>query len=465
MFASVFLAVFSCERDFTPNNGSNAFTFSVDTLTFDTVFTEVGSTTLNFKIYNTHDEDYLIDKVELLGGDQSPFRINVNGYTENSIENVRINAQDSLFVFVEVTIEPDDTNAPFIVADSILVQSGNLNQKVQLLAYGQNVEVYKQKYINTATFTNEKPYLIYDYLVVEEDEKLTIQKGASLHFHNNASLIVFGSLVVEGTPEEPVLFAGDRLEDWYDDKPGQWNRIHLMPGSKNNVINYAQIRNSMIGLVVDSVGLNNEEPLAIDNTIIDNVSEYGILAQNSAITASNLVVGAAGEHSIALTFGGEYNFNHCTVANYFGVRNFFRTTPALLFNNYFANEDGVDVVNNNFEANFYNSIVYGNIAKELGFDFKESEIEDQILRYQFKNCVLKSGDLDVSSDHFENVITNDDPGFVDKYTGNYQLDTLSVCKDAADVTLSQNVPFDILEVNRLQDLGPDIGAYERVEAE
>ncbi len=467
VLAGVILVIFSCEREFAVNNGSNAFTFSVDTLMFDTVFTEVGSATLNFRIYNPHDEDYLIDKVELAGGDESDFRLNINGYAENSVENLRINAQDSLYVFVEVTVEPEDTNAPFIVSDSVIIQSGDLLQKVYLMAYGQNVEVYNQAYITSTTFTNEKPYLIYDYLVVTEGETLTIQEGTNLHFHNNASLIVFGTLNVEGTQEDPVMFLGDRLEDWYADKPGQWNRIHLMPGSKNNVINYAEIRNCLMGLVVDSVGIGDEQPLAIDNTIIDNVSEYGIIAQNSNITASNLVVGAAGVHSIALTFGGEYNFYHCTLANYFSISSYYRSTPALLFNNYFTNDEEIDIVNPSFKANFYNSIIYGRNSSELGFDFIEDDSESQQLNtYLFQNCVIKSGDTDVSGENqYIDVITNVNPNFIDEYSGNYQLDTLSVCKDAADTDIAKDFPFDILNVNRIEDVGPDIGAYERVEAE
>ncbi|WP_282039597.1 hypothetical protein [Saccharicrinis aurantiacus] len=463
---TVFVAGFSCEREYSYNTGAKAFEFSVDTLMFDTVFSEIGSATLNFKIYNPHPEDFIIDKIELAGGDVSEFRLNINGFADNKVENLRINANDSLYVFVDVTIKPDETNNPFVVNDSIIVVSGALNQQVQLLAYGQNVEVLKKHHITeSTTFTNEKPYLIFDYAVVDENVNLTIESGTSIHLHNDASLIVFGSMQVDGTFEEPVLFQGHRLEEFYKETPGQWNKIHFMPGSKDNSINFAEVKNSIMGIVVDSVGLGNDQPFAIDNTLIDHASKYGLIAQNSNITASNLVIGHCGIHSLALTFGGTYNFYHSTIANYFSLRNFFRNTPALLLNNYFIDDDETEIINPLLEANFYNSIIYGNNTNEIGLDFKEYGGDNaSAYNYYFESSAIKSGSTDISNEeHFKDVIANTNPNFIAEKEFNYQLDTLSICKDAANVEISENYPTDILNTSRLNDQGPDMGAYERIE--
>ncbi len=465
------LALLSCEREFVYLNGSEGLKFSVDTLMFDTIFTDLGSVTRNFMVYNTYNEDIIIESIQLSGNNQGNFRLNINGRAESMVDNIKINAKDSLFVFVDVTIKPDDKNSPFVVEDSILFYSGEKTQKINLVAYGQNVVLLENKKLKTTTFTADKPYLIYDVLQVDSFETLTIEPGARLHFHNDALLVVFGSMQVKGTAEEPVSFLGDRLEEWYQDKPGQWGYIHLMPGSFDNVIDHAIIKNGSKGVFADSVGLGNDAPLQISNTLINHMSQFGIVTQNAKVDVWNTVIADCGHNSVALTFGGTYNFYHCTIANYFPSWSN-RNTPALFLNNYFIDkEKGADdksVVNPLIEANFFNSIVYGAQFTEIGFDFhKKNGIEDESLfSYKFVNCVLKTGNMDVSDkSKYISVWSNDDPNFIDYKKYNYQLDTLSFCKDIGDNVIGGKFKFDILNNNRLNDKGPDLGAYERIEEE
>ncbi len=465
------LCFFSCEREFVFLNGSDGLNFSVDTLAFDTIFTSIGSVTKNFKVYNPYDDDLIINAVELGGGDMSNFRLNINGYSDNSVENLRINAKDSLFIFVDITIEPDDSNTPFVVSDSVIFISGEKTQKVNLVAYGQNVNLLKKANVKTTTFTSEKPYLIYDYLIVDSTETLTIEPGAKLHFYTDARLIVFGSLHVDGTTDEPVHFLSHRLDEWYADKPGQWGQIDFMPSSFDNTIDNAIITNSINGIFVDSVGLDNQAPLTINNTVINYISKFGLITQNSSVNVSNTVIGDCGYHSVALTLGGTYNFYHCTIANY--SRNWVRArnTPALFLNNYYTDDTETEIVNPLIEANFYNSIIYGKSSNEIGFDFKEKENDNEEVswfNYKFESCLIKSRDLDTSdTERFSNVWLNEDPNFVDPLKQNYQLDTLSFCKDIGNIEIAEQFPYDILNQNRLKenDNGPDIGAYERVEKE
>ena len=462
------LSFFSCEREFVFLSGSEGLNFSVDTLMFDTIFTSVGSVTKNFRVYNPYNEDLIISSVELAGGELSNFRLNINGQANDLIENLKINAKDSLFVFVDITIEPDNSNNPFVVNDSVIFHSGEKSQKVNLVAYGQNVELLREESVQTTTFTADKPYLIYDFLVVDSMETLTIEPGARLYFHNDASLVVFGSMQVHGTPEEPVKFLGDRLDDWYVDKPGQWGHIHFMPGSSDNVIDNAIIKNGLMGIFVDSVGLGETPPLKISNTTINHISQFGILTQNSRVDVSNSVIGDCGIHSVALTLGGTYNFYHCTIANYFPSW-VYRNTPALFLNNYFTDELENEIINPLIEANFYNSIIYGNRYTEIGFDFKEKESgEDDRswFNYKFENCLIKSGNQDISDNsRFISVWANEDPNFIDPLKFDYQLDTLSFCKDIGSIEIANMFPTDILNNNRLDDDGPDLGAFERIEKE
>ncbi|MCW3807212.1 hypothetical protein [Plebeiibacterium marinum] len=460
--------IFSCEREFEYANGLNGLSFSVDTLMFDTIFSSVGSVTRNFRIYNPYDEDLIINSIELANADASNFRLNINGYAENYMEDVKINSHDSLYVFVDITITPGDENSPFVVSDSVLVYTGDKTQSVTLVAYGQDVVLLKEEKVKTTTFTADKPYLIYDYLIVDSLETLTIEPGARLHFYNDAELIVFGSMQVDGTYEEPVQFLGHRLEEWYEDKPGQWGQIHFMPGSSDSYIKHAEIKNSLTGLFVDSVGLGKDSPLLIENSIINHITDFGIIAQNSNIKISNSVIGDCGYHSVALTLGGIYNFYHCTIANYFNWT--YRSTPALFLNNYYIDEDGNEVINPLIEANFYNSIIYGRNHTELGFDFIETEetedLPDNGFNYLFKNCLIKSGEIDISDPNkFKFITANEDPNFIDPYGFEYQLDTLSPCKDIGNFDIASDFPFDLLNTNRTKDSGPDLGAYERIEDE
>lgn len=459
------LCVWGCEREFVFRGGESGLNFSVDTLMFDTIFTSIGSTTQNFRIYNPYEEDLTIEEIQLAGGDESSFRLNINGYADNQLTGVRVRAKDSLFVFVEVTIDPVGSNSPFVVADSVMIYTRERLQSVKLIAYGQDVVLLKKKWLETQTFTKEKPYLIYDYIVVDSAQTLTIDPGARLFFHNEASLLVLGTLDVKGTKEEPVLFAGHRLEEWYQDKPGQWGYIHLLPQSKGHSLNYAIIRNGLMGILADSVGLNGGGPLLIDNTKIEHVSNFGLLAQSAGMKVTNSLFADCGTHSVAITVGGNYEFTHCTFANYFDWA--YRTTPAVFINNYFVDEqEKVNIVPLQ-KASFLNCIVYGRNVSELGFDLKYPGGDKYALKpnYLFSSSLIKvAPDFDTSDEnHFQNIIRDQDPFFINPAEYNYQLDTLSIAKDAGAVSYANDVPTDILGNSRLDDDGPDMGLYERQE--
>jgi len=455
---------FACEREFVYRGGEEGLILSTDTVMFDTIFTAIGSTTHNFLIYNPYDEDMSIEGIELSGGEDSPFRLNINGFAENELADVKIRAKDSLFVFVDVTINPVNSNSPIIVTDSVIVKTRERRQSVKLIAYGQDVVLLNKEWLKTQTFTKDKPYLISEYIVVDTAQVLTIEPGARLYFQKDASLLVLGSLVVKGTKEEPVLFAGHRLEDWYVDKPGQWGYIHLLPGSSGTSIDYAVIRNGMMGVLADSVGLE-ENPLEINNTRIEHISTFGLLAQSARIKSTNTLFGDCGTHSLAITVGGEYEFIHCTFANYFDWS--FRSTPAVFINNYYLDEDGdVNIVPLK-KASFENCIVYGRNIGELGFDLKypDGELIGLQPHYLFSSCLLKVPDDEDLSDkkHYVDIIKNKDPYFVSVEKYNYQLDSLSVAVNAGNREFALIVPEDILGVNRLEDDGPDLGLYERQE--
>jgi len=105
---------------------------SADTLKFDTVFTTVGSITQSFKIKNDNDQKLRISTIQLIGGNTSAYQMNVNGQATNLINNIELDANDSIYVFVTVRIDPNLNNLPFIVSDSIQIQYNNNNRFIQL---------------------------------------------------------------------------------------------------------------------------------------------------------------------------------------------------------------------------------------------------------------------------------------------------------------------------------------------
>lgn len=468
----------SCENNKYYEGNDVQLRFSTDTITFDTIFTTLGSTTLNFRIYNEFNQPINIDNVSLGSGGTSPFRINVDGYLGSSIDNIKIYANDSAYVFVEVTIDPTNSNLPLFIKDSIVFTINNKKQYVRLLAYGQDAIHLKahpdSNYISLSNtvFTKDKPYLIHDHLFVKEDAILTIEAGAKLFFRKERSLFVQGTLQVKGTLDEPVLFRGDRLDEVYDglsynQVPGQWGYIHLFAGSKNNEINYANIRNSIIGIEVDSVVTPDAPSLLIRNSIIDNCTSIGLYALGAHVIAENCVFSNCGQVAVALVIGGKYDFTHCTIGNYYDWTSG-RQEPAMYVSNFYTDIYDRVIGRDLNQADFKNCIIYGRNADEL---LLEDEVAGEkvfaAFNYSFDYCLIKTHSYidTLDAPGFTNILWNKDPKFIDPFsteTANFQLDSLSPAINAGLEAYGNSFPVDLMGVSRLDDEAPDLGAYEKV---
>lgn len=439
--------------------------FSTDTLTFDTVFSGIGSATKSFKIYNRGSSGINIETIRLGKGNASNFRINVNGTATINESNVQIHPNDSLFIFVEVTVDPGKDE--MLEHDSIIFTLENNSYDIDLVAFGQDVILINDSIVDTQTWTNEKPYLIYDTMYVDENCVLTLNPGTHLHFHRNSALVVVGTIVVNGTLDEPVIFEGDRLEDDYFDFPGQWGGIWLTKLSENNYFNYSHIKNANIGIVVDSFHIESpNHMLRIHNSIVEHHSLFGILTRYSTVLATNCVFDDIGYSALALTRGGYYDFYHCTIGNYWG--NTIRSTPSVLINNYYEHETGVYLYNL-MNSYFGNCIIWGNKETEIYPDNKYADYGAQF-NFKFENCLfkVKTKDLDISNpENYIQIINNENPNFFHYEEYDFSLDTLSPAKDAADPAITQQMlqllQNDINGISRFNDIAPDIGAYERVE--
>lgn len=474
----------ACRKPDSYFQGTANLRFSVDTLVFDTVFTTVGSITKRIKVYNDLSENIRIDEIRLAKSGNSPYRLNIDGAQSDFANDVLLRAKDSLHIFVEATIDPNDSNDALIRTDSILFSTNGKQQDVDLVAWGQDAHFYYNNayfvfenndpeiendslffysITEATTWSNDKPHVIYGNVIVHEGGSLTILEGSNVHLHHSANLIVLeeSSLQILGNTENRVTVASDRLDEYYKDLPGQWGRIWLAGGSIDNLIQNATIKNGTIGLHVDTLANSFEPTLRLENTIIANNSSYGLLSYASFIEAYNCQISDNGAHDLYLFAGGNYRFSHCTFANY----NAAHQAPSIRMSNFYEDVNGNEILRPMDRADFDNCIVYGRIQSELGIE----RSEETYFNYKFNNCLikLKEDDFETSnSSHFTNNNYNEDPKFIqtmDAYEYNYELDSLSPAQHSAAGNIALQFPYDLLGNSRLSDEGADVGAYERVE--
>lgn len=269
---SCLLLVFSCRKETFITSHEARITITADTLKYDTVFPTAGSVTQLFKIINENNQKLRLSSVKLFGGNSSAFKMNVDGIATSEATNLEIEANDSLYVFVQVNIDPNSDNLPFIVRDSIQVSYNGNNKLVQLEAWGQNAHFLRNKEVSAnETWTNDLPYVILGYLYIHPNVTLTIEKGCRVYVHATAPVVVDGSLQVNGLKDtaDRVYFRGDRLDDPYINYPAGWPGIFFSEFSKDNVLNYTVIKNSYQSVAADGPSPNANPKIILNECIID----------------------------------------------------------------------------------------------------------------------------------------------------------------------------------------------------
>ncbi len=466
-----FLTTTSCvkEENFL-TDGNLTLKFSVDTLMFDTVFTTMGSTTKQVKVYNTYNKPVKISTVTLKNGSASRFRLNVDGDASLIAHDVEIAAHDSIFIFVRVNINPNAQSNPFLVEDAIVFTINNSDSYLPLSAYGRNAVYHYPDHVISGSDGSQYrysvidcskqwdasiPHVIFGYAVVDEDSVLSIQPGAEIYFANDACLWVYegGTLQVNGDVARPVLFTSIRKDGHYRDMPGQWQGIWLATGSKNNIMEGAVVQNGTIGLLVDTV-VTNQPTLRIRNTIVENMSVAGIYGQGSHIEGDNLLVHNCGMATLALTLGGRYQFSNSTFANYWSYDT--RKSGGVLLNNWYRAANGTIQLRPLLQADFANCIIYGSLEEELVFDNSEGAL----FNYTFTNCLLRT--KRTQDANMQHTLFNRDPKFKNSGKGNYHLSVDSPARGAGNYNYI-SIYSDLENVPRPNP--PSIGAYEYTESE
>ncbi|MDF9829181.1 hypothetical protein [Parabacteroides sp. PF5-6] len=461
-------------------NPSHRLSFSADTLSFDTVFTTIGSATREFMIYNRNSEALNMESILLAGAGSTGFRINVDGRKGDSFYDIGILPNDSMYVFVEVTIDPNGTDQPLLIQDSVLITVNGIRQQVLLEAVGQDVNLWKTGRILTrdTLLTAERPYLVYDSLVVAPRVNVEIAEGAIFYMHDKANVVVYGTLSTHGSEDAPVLFRGDRLDFIlndllpYDRTPGQWGGVFFMAESFGNRLDHTIIRNGTTGITC-LPSTTEERKLTLSNAQVTNMAGNLFSAINCDVEVVNSELSNATENVVAL-LGGNYRFAHSTLANYMSVY-LRKDTASLGSHTLLMSNSQPEKQFAPLKARFDNCIIDGYLAPKSFQDSKTEILLDktdgEVFEYTFNHCVLKT---DVAEDDGYNkvILVPTEPSAyqmfrmtgsrLDKYMTDFRLDSvITVGVGSADPTVTVLYPVDRYGVDRLTSPnGPTIGAYE-----
>ena len=479
----IFLAIsfFSCKNDFDnySTNPNDVLAFSVDTLSFDTLFSTVGSSTKTFMIYNRNKDPLLISSIGFLYGDRG-FRMNVppeRRDEKGNFINVRISPKDSLFVFVEATLTENLTNVPQFQSDEIIFTTNGRPQKITVVAYGQDVVILRAKvFEESVALSNEKPYLVYDSLIVNEGATLTIPEGTTFFMHNKSWFKVLGNIKAIGTQEHPVVIRGDRMDYLidipYDRVPGQWEGMWFAASSFDNEFEQVRIRNGMAAMVFESSDPDRLK-MKLTNSVLTNVNGDLLSAENCNIVVENSELSNA-SGALAYLTGGKYSFTQCTLANYLPAWNGMTTIgqTVAVYNSGYDNE--MNKIPLPVEVGFFNSIIYGSNS-QAGEPVLKGDA-DTPMDYTFQNCLLLKKDGKNDGEKLIDCIFNEDPKFVkstpeslDKSTYDYifdfRPDSISPAINKGNTSIAASLPYDMNGIYRLGDKGPDMGAYQWIKKE
>jgi hypothetical protein len=415
--------------------------FSTDTLTFDTVFTQTGSFTLGLKLFNTESSPVTLSSVRLEKAGISPFRINVNGIPGPVVKDIEIAANDSIYVFATVRINPDTTNAPFIVEDRLLATLNGKDFAIPLIAYGQNAHYIVNEDVSNAIWgaDDTKPYVLVGKVDVLEGKTLTIRKGTRLYMHADCRLAVYGTLKALGSKEDSIIFQGDRLDRAYFGVvgyPGEWGGIYFAPRSTNNVLQHCILKNggnsarnafpALIQVSPDSVA-DVEPQLRLDRVTIENSIGYGLLSFNGTVRGDNVLIHSCGAQALAVLYGGADTFNNCTfvIQNPPRVTHTDQPTVALLNSYEYEKNKFLDAP---LSAVLRNCIIWGSLEDEIVSYNRKAAAYNVILDH----CLLKSATASAVSDALRvgGPANNTDPQFTDASKQDYHLKSSSPLKNA-----------------------------------
>jgi len=461
LVSSIILLTVACRKDSFITGKDALIRLSSDTLFFDTVFTSTGSITQAVRIVNVNNQRLKLSDIKLMGGAKSPYSINIDGVAGAERSNIDLAAGDSLYIFVAVKIDPGNATLPFVVQDSIAVSFNGRQQYIQLQAYGQNAHFLRNQVITTNTVWNKTlPYVILGSLQVDTGATLTIPAGCHVYFHADAPMLVDGTLLVAGDHADStrVYFLGDRLDDPYRNFPGSWPGIYFRESSVGSHLSYAVIRNANQAIVTQAKPIGGQAGLILDQCIIDNSYDAGLLGIQGSVHANNCLISNCGKN-VELAGGGSYLLEECTVVSY--SNNYIsHTQPVLSVADVYTALQGGGAVTGSVNAQFYNCIFWGNngtVDNEVTVS-KQSTVSFNV---GFTNCLwkVKTAPTGVT---VTGMIAGADPMFDSvNVSRNYYDFHLRTGSPAIDKGAPTGLTVDLDGKARVVGAGPDLGGYEK----
>ncbi len=455
----VLIFLYSCQKDKFLLSQDAYIDIQADTIRFDTVFTSLGSFTQSFKIINNNKQKILLSTIKLMGGTNSAYHLNVNGLAASEIHDMEIAANDSVYVFVSVTINPTAAQLPFMVNDSILISYNGNNKLIQLEAFGKNAHFLRnQKIMGNVVWTNDLPYVILGQLQIDSTATLIIQRGCNIYAHADAAILVDGTLQVFGEKDKEVIFTGDRLDKSYRELPASWPGFYFRNSSKNNQFNFSVIKNATSAITLFEPSVNSSPKLILKQCIIDNASECGIFSNNSNLTIDNTLISNCGQN-VKIQRGGFYEFTNCTMVSYSTLFSF-HSNPVLQLSNYDLQSSSSIIPD--IRATFKNCIFWGddNVNQDEIFVTKEGSGVFDIL---FDHCLLKNS-IDPPNSISNACILNQNPLF-DSVDISNNVFVFRTNKDplAPGIDMGTTTSFNVdIENNpRISGIATDIGCYEK----
>lgn len=467
LFPILFIAtVCACtDNDSFSANKNNVLSFSTDTVKMDTVFSGVASSTYTFWIYNRSNDGININNIKLGRGNQTGFRLNVDGTYLSStqgyqVNNLEIRKGDSIRVFAEVTSSANyKDKAQQLDDDVVITLESGVQQNVHLRAYSIDAYFINNGVIRSdSTIHTDKPIVVYGGLKVDSGAILTLAAGTKMFFHSGAGIHVYGTLLSKGEVANPVVMRGDRLDHMFDYLPydgvsGQWAGLHFYNSSYGNELYNTDIHSAMNGVVCDSSNLEKTK-LTLYNCIIHNCKGFGMESTNSVVDIENTQISNTLGDCVSLLGGSNVIF-HCTLAQFYpfdadrGV--------ALRFSN---GKNGI--VYPLYSMQVVNSIISGYADDEI---MGESVDTTSTFSYRFDHCLICTPKVENKA--MTNIIwespdstASQNKNFrkvdIDSLRYDFRLDSLSRAINAGNTEVY--LEYDRNGIKR--DAKPDIGCYE-----
>lgn len=401
-FLAILMTIVACQDDdnFSTSTGLR-LTFPQDTLKMDTVFSRTPSSTYTFWVYNNNDAGIKMQSVRLRRGNQTGFRVNVDGiYLDNSngsqTSDVEIRRNDSILVFVELTPGEMGQLEPTLLEDDLLFQmESGVEQKVCLQAWVWDaMKLYSPVITQDSLIESSVPIVVFGDMRVEEGATLTI-RNTTLYFHDESGLDVHGTLYMED-----CVLRGDRLDDMfsylpYDRVSGQWNGVMINETSKGNRFVRTEIRNGCYGVICDSAALDLDQyRLEMENCIVHNCSGAGVAAINAYVRLDHCQLTNMGHECFSI-FGGVAEISHCTFAQFYPFSA--DRGPALRFTNFYNGLIAMPVY-----VTCHNSIITGYADDVLLGDMLGED--PATFDYEFERCLMRTPEVTDEPERFVDII-------------------------------------------------------------